>query len=472
VDHLRPSDCGPHPHRWRHLRQVAKPVALLAVAGVLAAPTATAVAATPTAGPTAAASSTLTPTPSGDVTTTTPDPPAPSGVDEPGPAPGAGPRVSDEQARRDVAQADLLRSRLLSGDARLEAARAQVETLGAQAAAALQQVRTAREQQAAATAQVLAQLRRLSRLQQQVASSQVDLSRWARTSYAAGGALATSWQGWVTALESGSTDDVGHDLAVMQHVGLVGSLALDRLEVTTATQRDAADAAARAATAAATARRAAEAARSTADALVREQRAALVGLQAEQVRTELAVARLRQQLMSEPSAAGLVAEARLAATVRVRAASAGHAAAVPLDPGGCTGLDLSVYANGQIPALALCPVWGAPGQLLEAHAAGAFSALSRAFALQFARPICVTDSYRSRTAQVAVYAAKPGLAAVPGTSNHGWGTALDLCGGVESFTSPEHAWLLVNAPAHDWFHPAWTEPTGSKPEPWHWEFAG
>ncbi len=453
---------------------------MLAVAGVLAAPTADAVTVTPTGGPTSAASAAVTstasgevtPTPSGAATAAPTNPPAPPGVDEPGPAPSVGSTVSEEQVRRDVAQADRLRSRLLSGDARLDTARARVQSLGAQAAAALQQVRAAREQQATATVQVLAQLRGLSRLQQQVVSSQADLGRWARTSYSSGGALASSWQGWVTAMEGGSTDDVGHDLAIMQHVGLVGSVALDRLEVTTATQRDAADAAARAATAAATARKAAEVARAAADALVREQRAALVRLQAEQVRTELAVARLRQQLMSEPSAAGMVAEARLAATVRERATSSGRSTTVPLDPGSCTGLDLSTYANGEIPALALCPVWGAPGQLLEGHAASAFRALSRAFALQFGRPICVTDSYRSRTAQVAVFAAKPGLAAVPGTSNHGWGTALDLCGGIESFASPEHGWLLANAPVQDWFHPSWAEPTGSKPEPWHWEFAG
>jgi hypothetical protein len=28
-----------------------------------------------------------------------------------------------------------------------------------------------------------------------------------------------------------------------------------------------------------------------------------------------------------------------------------------------------------------------------------------------------------------------------------------------------------NAPLYGWFHPAWAEPTGTMPEPWHWEFA-
>ncbi len=69
-------------------------------------------------------------------------------------------------------------------------------------------------------------------------------------------------------------------------------------------------------------------------------------------------------------------------------------------------------------------------------------------------------------------AAKPTLAAVPGTSNHGWGVALDLCDGVERFDTPAHRWLQENAAAFGWFHPAWAQQGGSKPEPWHWEYAG
>jgi hypothetical protein len=32
--------------------------------------------------------------------------------------------------------------------------------------------------------------------------------------------------------------------------------------------------------------------------------------------------------------------------------------------------------------------------------------------------------------------------------------------------------MVDNAPRYGWFHPAWAELDGSKPEPWHWEFAG
>jgi hypothetical protein len=32
--------------------------------------------------------------------------------------------------------------------------------------------------------------------------------------------------------------------------------------------------------------------------------------------------------------------------------------------------------------------------------------------------------------------------------------------------------MVDNAPRFGWFHPEWAELDGSKPEPWHWEFAG
>jgi hypothetical protein len=138
----------------------------------------------------------------------------------------------------------------------------------------------------------------------------------------------------------------------------------------------------------------------------------------------------------------------------------------------CVGGDVSGYPNGMIALDALCPLWGVRGHRLRADAAAAFNEMSKEYATVFGAPICVTDSYRSRSEQVTLYGTKPNLAARPGTSNHGWGTAVDLCGGVESFGTPQHAWLLTHAPLYGWFHPSWAEPTGSRPEPWHWEYAG
>jgi LAS superfamily LD-carboxypeptidase LdcB len=62
-------------------------------------------------------------------------------------------------------------------------------------------------------------------------------------------------------------------------------------------------------------------------------------------------------------------------------------------------------------------------------------------------------------------------AAVPGTSIHGWGRAVDFEDqfGELTFWSPGYAWLQSHAAAYGFVHPAWAEPGGSSPEPWHWE---
>ena len=128
------------------------------------------------------------------------------------------------------------------------------------------------------------------------------------------------------------------------------------------------------------------------------------------------------------------------------------------------------YPNGFIPRTALCPI-GVGQHVLRCDAAAAFTALDDAYTRAFGAGMCVTDSYRTFEAQVRLYGQKPALAAVPGTSNHGWGLALDLCGGAESFGSPVHAWLAANAPAFGWVNPSWARQGGGREEPWHWEFA-
>jgi LAS superfamily LD-carboxypeptidase LdcB len=102
----------------------------------------------------------------------------------------------------------------------------------------------------------------------------------------------------------------------------------------------------------------------------------------------------------------------------------------------------------------------------------AFDVMSLAYQRQYGYALCVNESYRSYAAQVAIKAALPGLAATPGTSNHGLGLAVDLCGGVQDFADPAHQWMKLNGPHFGWVHPAWAEPSGGLPEPWHWEFTG
>ena len=109
--------------------------------------------------------------------------------------------------------------------------------------------------------------------------------------------------------------------------------------------------------------------------------------------------------------------------------------------------------------------------MMRPAAARALNALAAAYEKDLGSPLCITDTYRSYAAQVDVKARKPVLAAKPGTSNHGLGLATDLCGGIENFGTAQHQWMKAHAPLFGFYHPAWAQAGGSKPEPWHWEFA-
>jgi zinc D-Ala-D-Ala carboxypeptidase len=91
--------------------------------------------------------------------------------------------------------------------------------------------------------------------------------------------------------------------------------------------------------------------------------------------------------------------------------------------------DLAAYGNGRIPASALEKV-GDTGHKLWSPAAESLTRLM-ADARKDGVHIGITDSYRSYTEQVDLARRKGlysqgGLAAKPGTSEHGWGMAADL----------------------------------------------
>ena len=184
-----------------------------------------------------------------------------------------------------------------------------------------------------------------------------------------------------------------------------------------------------------------------------------------QVRLENAATQLREAQAAQEAAriAALDDEARKKA---LAAAQERSLADVSGGRALCAWTSTAGYANGFLPPEVLCPLTAASGHRLRADAARAFDRMAKAYDL------CLTDSYRSYGSQVDVYARKPGLAAVPGTSNHGLGVAVDLCGGVETFGTPAYRWMAANAPRYGWVHPSWAEQGGSRPEPWHWEFVG
>ncbi len=127
------------------------------------------------------------------------------------------------------------------------------------------------------------------------------------------------------------------------------------------------------------------------------------------------------------------------------------------------------YDNGRIPLFALCALPGHPGHALRADAARAFAALDLAYAARFGERLCVTDSYRSLTSQRVLARSKPGLAARPGTSEHGLGMAVDLACGVDGYRTDQHRWLAAHAGRFGWGQPAWARDGGRREEPWHWE---
>ena len=124
-------------------------------------------------------------------------------------------------------------------------------------------------------------------------------------------------------------------------------------------------------------------------------------------------------------------------------------------------LELAAYGNGQIPEVALTSI-GQGSHRLWDPAARAFRAMAQDAAASGV-VLSVTDSYRSYDQQVDLAERKGlysqgGLAAVPGTSEHGWGKALDINTGNGAVE-----WLRANAGRYGF------EETTPR-EPWHWVY--
>ncbi|WP_017587383.1 M15 family metallopeptidase [Nocardiopsis ganjiahuensis] len=198
---------------------------------------------------------------------------------------------------------------------------------------------------------------------------------------------------------------------------------------------------------------------------------------------EEALAESRDPEREEERREETLVDARAAVTQQAGTAQAGAvpAAEVTLSGGeaadgepdadtesGCTDSGTGGFENGRIPDTVLCPL-PQPGEQLRADAAAAFIELDGAFRSEFNRPMCVADSYRPYHEQVRLFQEMlPGMAARPGTSAHGLGIAVDLCGGVNELGTAEHRWMLDNGPDHGWDNPDWAR---GGFEPWHWEFA-
>ena len=123
--------------------------------------------------------------------------------------------------------------------------------------------------------------------------------------------------------------------------------------------------------------------------------------------------------------------------------------------------DLAAYGNGKIPPTALQEV-GGTGHKLWAPAAEQLTKLI-ADAKKDGVTIGITDSYRSYDEQVSLAKRKGlysqgGLAAKPGTSEHGWGMATDL-----DLNAKALSWMRANADKYGFDE-------NVPRETWHWAY--
>lgn len=135
--------------------------------------------------------------------------------------------------------------------------------------------------------------------------------------------------------------------------------------------------------------------------------------------------------------------------------------------------------NGKLPPSALAAVsWdvdprGTP-YYLRTDAAAALERLNVAFRARFGHDLDLDLTYRDYATQVAMREALGSVAAVPGTSSHGTGLALDVpelpC--EYGWGTPQREWLVANGPSYGWVVPSWARQNGSNPEYWHFEYRG
>jgi LAS superfamily LD-carboxypeptidase LdcB len=124
-------------------------------------------------------------------------------------------------------------------------------------------------------------------------------------------------------------------------------------------------------------------------------------------------------------------------------------------------VELAAYGNGRIPQDALGRV-GGTGHRLWAPAAENLNRMIED-AKRDGVTIGITDSYRPYAEQVDLARRKGlysqgGLAAKPGTSEHGWGMAVDL-----DLNGKAQSWMRANAEKYGFDE-------NVPREPWHWAY--
>lgn len=326
---------------------------------------------------------------------------------------------------------------LASPSEELLASKARMEQLAAEAQAAGERFAEAQGAYEAALALEAKSRAKADAATSRAREARVKLGDYAASAYINGGAAS----GVAATLTSGSPSELvarQNTLAAVADNSTDLVRVLREAEAEAAAERATAErASASAESASATAKEAAESASSSA-------------VQAQ----ELLAALVEKETQAQSQA---LAEAALRA--RVAAFSVGAGSGVSDAKGNPE--EYKAFGNGMVPREMLSEV-GATGHYLWPPAARAFERLLAAAAAD-GLSIGITDSYRPLVVQQDLVVRKGlysqgGLAALPGTSNHGWGTALDLV-----LSSQSLAWMRTHASAF-----GFVEDTPR--ETWHWRY--
>ena len=134
------------------------------------------------------------------------------------------------------------------------------------------------------------------------------------------------------------------------------------------------------------------------------------------------------------------------------------------------------HENGKIPDSELQALSFSPSDKMHKKAAKAMEEMNKAYKAETGTDLTINEAYRDCDTQIAYatpgnprYQGGAAAPAPPCISNHGWGLAVDI--NVGGTGSSVYKWLEANAHKYGYVHPAWAKPGGSKPEPWHWEYA-
>ena len=372
--------------------------------------------------------------------------------------------LSPEEVQRQVARAEILRQQILATSDDMAAAMTKVEEAAKKANAALQAYSEASSEGRDAREKAKTQADIADALQERLDQARSELREWAVSAYTQGGPLAEQL-GYLDAL-SKEASEASNPLQDLNYLTDNRIRSVDDIRQVAVAQKLASMNAEAELGKAEAAEAKAKKAKLKAQGFVQQQQSALDELRTAHAEHVTEAGPLAGLLLGTGDADAIAASERLTDAL---AASNVSIKDLRLTP--CTDAS-GVFPNGQIPPSNLCPMVGSSDEFLVPDAAAAFNAMSKAYAKDSGQLLCVTDGYRSYAEQVAVKAARGPWAATPGTSEHGLGRAVDLCGGVQDYSAPAHLWLVQNAALFGWFHPDWAAQGGRLPEPWHWEYAG